>query len=285
MHSSPDGWGRLAANYGECVFIALVGWELGASCTCDYPPQRLLTTQMNQEDSKNPMNCFLSIIRRKIVSAQKLLRERGIAQFLSRIRDYLWSGSELWLVEHEWHGDDTRFASPPPGVIFRPATRADIPDIVKNWPPEFEHLPAHELTLNIDMMFNNGFLCFLAEDNEGFMGVLWVKPWNLLLDNALPEKLRGRPAFESHKLFVPPAARGKKLGARLLSYMSQQMAEKGLPITYGRIRHDRKASLSLHKMLGYKCLGTISSVYRFGFRLVRFTPVSRLKNTPFGDGD
>ena len=204
----------------------------------------------------------------KLTSVIQVLHARGVRGILQQSWRSIYSSRTWILFEKQWDPDDQRVDPSDGQVMLREGTTDDVDRIVAVWPPEFEQPPG--LANMLRERFEKGEHCFLAMAGDDVIGGVWCKPW--VYDDALPPAYRGRKCYELWNGFVTPRARGKGVAGRLWGFTMQEMAAKGVPVTYGRVSPKWQASVSACGKLGFRALGMLKTGVKFGRLFARLTP-------------
>jgi L-amino acid N-acyltransferase YncA len=168
-----------------------------------------------------------------------------------------------------------------PEIMVRPVTLHDIPAIagiyghaVMHGTGSFEIAPpdAAEMERRLQLLLNQGYPCFVAETDH-VLGYGYAGPY------------RPRPAYRwtvEDSIYVAPDAQRRGIGRALLAQLIEQSERRGLRQMIAMIGDSQNvASIELHRALGFRHVGTFTSV---GFKHARWLDVV-LMQRPIGRGD
>jgi phosphinothricin acetyltransferase len=150
-------------------------------------------------------------------------------------------------------------ASPPSGVVLRAARRDDIPqiaaiyaDAVRNGTASYELEPPseNEMASRFEALEKGGFPYLVAQSGGSVLGYAYAGPF------------RPRPAYRfivEDSIYISPAARGRGLGALLLTRLIEDATALGFRQMIAVIGdgHPDSPSVRLHRKMGFADSGRL----------------------------
>jgi ribosomal-protein-alanine acetyltransferase len=159
----------------------------------------------------------------------------------------------------------------PRELLIRPALATDVPGIVALEQASFEHAGEKLSQRRAGRLTQNPRLIVRVAESGGKLlgwvaGLVWVRgkiPWGRV-----------------YAIAVDPAARGQKLGSRLMHNMLDVLQKRGAAQVFLEVRADNHAALRLYQKLGFVECRSLPNYYGAGLNAIRMARVNRSSQDP-----
>lgn len=134
--------------------------------------------------------------------------------------------------------------------MIRPATEADVPEILSIYAPYVEHSTA---TFEYDVPCRRSFLQRFYDITAQYPWLVWEEDGQIL-GYAYACAPYSRAAFSwcaEPAIYLRPEAQGRGIGKKLYAVLEEILSQQGYQVLYALITAENTQSLAFHKKMGY----------------------------------